>query len=158
MLLYFSFLLFLFLARFSFLHIFSLENTFISFSVYLFSLSSSFWISHFTLFLLFPVFFFWFLNLFSFSLPLPLSFYRHLSFFFVIWTFFSFLRIYLFDWRVITLQYCDGFCHTSVWISHRYTRVPPNPEPPSLLPILLSIGSWVWICQSLLCSVFSKLL
>ena len=21
------------------------------------------------------------------------------------------------------LQYCDGFCHASVWISHRYTRV-----------------------------------
>ena len=23
-----------------------------------------------------------------------------------------------FNWRVITLQYCDGFCHTSTWISH----------------------------------------
>ena len=32
----------------------------------------------------------------------------------------------------------------------------PHPEPPSLLPILLSIGSYVWICQSLLGSVFSK--
>ena len=23
-----------------------------------------------------------------------------------------------FNWRVITLQYCDGFCYTSTWISH----------------------------------------
>ena len=29
-----------------------------------------------------------------------------------------------FYWRVITLQYCAGFCHTSMWISHRYTYAP----------------------------------
>ena len=29
-----------------------------------------------------------------------------------------------FNWRIITLQNCDGFCHTSVWIGHRYTCVP----------------------------------
>ena len=28
-----------------------------------------------------------------------------------------FLIIY-FNWRIVTLQYCDGFCHTSTWISH----------------------------------------
>ena len=28
-----------------------------------------------------------------------------------------------FSWRIFTLQYCDGFCHTSVWISHRHTCV-----------------------------------
>ena len=38
-----------------------------------------------------------------------------------------------FNWRLITLQYCSGFCHTLTWISHRYTRV-PHPECPSLLP------------------------
>ena len=32
--------------------------------------------------------------------------------------------IYFFDWRMIALQYCDSFCHTSAWISHRYTYVP----------------------------------
>ena len=26
----------------------------------------------------------------------------------------------------ITLQYCIGFCHTSTWIRHRYTHVPPS--------------------------------
>ena len=26
-----------------------------------------------------------------------------------------------FNWRIIALQYCAGFCYTSTWISHRYT-------------------------------------
>ena len=39
----------------------------------------------------------------------------------------------LFNWRLITLQYCGGFCHTLTWISHGYTCV-PHPEPPSHLP------------------------
>ena len=37
-----------------------------------------------------------------------------------------------FNWRIITLQHCDGFCHTPSWISHRYTRVPSLLTP--LLP------------------------
>ena len=44
-----------------------------------------------------------------------------------------------FNWRIITLQYCDGFWYTS-WINHRYACV-PHPEPPShlsLYPIPLS--------------------
>ena len=28
------------------------------------------------------------------------------------------------NWRILALQYCTGFCHTSTWISHRYTYVP----------------------------------
>ena len=44
--------------------------------------------------------------------------------------FFKYKFIY-FNWRLITLQYCIGFCHTSTWICHRYTCV-PHPEP--LLP------------------------
>ena len=28
-------------------------------------------------------------------------------------------RIY-FNWRLITLQYCSGFCHTLTWISHSF--------------------------------------
>ena len=31
-----------------------------------------------------------------------------------------------FNWRIITSQYCDGFCHTSTWIGHRYTCAPPS--------------------------------
>jgi len=38
-----------------------------------------------------------------------------------------------FNWRLITLQYCSGFCHTLTWISHGYTCV-PHPESPSHLP------------------------
>ena len=30
----------------------------------------------------------------------------------------------IFNWRIIGLQYCIGFCHTSAWISHRHTYVP----------------------------------
>ena len=44
--------------------------------------------------------------------------------------FFSFVFI---SWRLITLQYCSGFCHTLTWISHGVTCV-PHPEPPSHLP------------------------
>ena len=39
----------------------------------------------------------------------------------------------IFNWRLITLQYCSGFCHTSTWISHGCTCV-PHPETPSHLP------------------------
>ena len=37
------------------------------------------------------------------------------------------------SWRLITLQYCSGFCHTLTWISHGFTCV-PHPEPLSHLP------------------------
>ena len=45
-----------------------------------------------------------------------------------------FKQKYLFNWRIITSQYCDGLCHTSTWINHRHTCVPslPNPLPISL--------------------------
>ena len=32
---------------------------------------------------------------------------------------FFFKWIY-FNWRLITLQYCSGFCHTLTWISHSF--------------------------------------
>ena len=35
--------------------------------------------------------------------------------------FFPFIFI---SWRLITLQYCSGFCHTLTWISHGFTCVP----------------------------------
>ena len=41
-----------------------------------------------------------------------------------------FKKIIYFNWRLITLQYYGGFCHTSTWISHGCTCV-PHPEPPS---------------------------
>ena len=45
-----------------------------------------------------------------------------------IWVFFPFIFI---SWRLITLQYCSGFCHTLTWISRGFTCVPP----PASLPI-----------------------
>ena len=54
--------------------------------------------------------------------------------------FFSFIFI---SWRLITLQYCSGFCHTLTWISHGFTCV-PHPDSPSHLPphrILLGLPS-----------------
>ena len=44
--------------------------------------------------------------------------------------FFSFIFI---SWRLITLQYCSGFCHTLTCISHGFTCV-PHPNPRSCLP------------------------
>ena len=52
--------------------------------------------------------------------------------------FFSFI-----SWRLITLQYCSGCCHTLTWISHGFTCI-PHPDPPShlaLYPIPLGLPS-----------------
>ena len=46
---------------------------------------------------------------------------------------FFFFLTDLFNWRLITLQYCSGVCHTLIWINHGYTCV-PHPDPPSHLP------------------------
>ena len=49
--------------------------------------------------------------------------------------FFFFPFIFI-SWRLITLQYCSGFCHTLTWISHGFTCVPhPDPSPTSLLAL-----------------------
>ena len=40
---------------------------------------------------------------------------------------------FFFNWRLITLQYCSGFCHTFTRISYRCTCV-PHPELLSHLP------------------------
>ena len=46
----------------------------------------------------------------------------------------SFFSPFIFiSWRLITLQYCSGFCHTLTWISHGFPCV-PHPDPPSHLP------------------------
>ena len=44
-------------------------------------------------------------------------------------------KIIYFNWRIITLQYCDGLCCTLTLISHRHTCDPSllnSPPPPSL--------------------------
>ena len=50
-----------------------------------------------------------------------------------IYVFIYFLFIFI-SWRLITLQYCSGFCHTLPWISHGFTSI-PHPDPPSHLPL-----------------------
>ena len=51
----------------------------------------------------------------------------------VVFLFFLILFFFI-SWRLITLQYCSGFCHTLKWISHGFTCV-PHPDPPSHLPL-----------------------
>ena len=48
-----------------------------------------------------------------------------------LFTYFSFIFI---SWRLITLQYCSGFCHTLTLLSHGFTCI-PHPDPPSHLPL-----------------------
>ena len=45
-----------------------------------------------------------------------------------------FFYFFLISWRLITLQYCSGFCHTLTWISHGFACF-PHPDPPSRLPL-----------------------
>ena len=52
--------------------------------------------------------------------------------------FFPFIFI---SWRLITLQYCSGFCHTLTGISHGFTCIPhPDSPPPT------SFSTWsLWV-------------
>ena len=43
--------------------------------------------------------------------------------------FFFFFPFIFISWRLSTLQYCSGFCHTLTWISHGFTCI-PHPDPP----------------------------
>ena len=63
------------------------------------------------------------------SLRLPLPFFS--IYFIYLFIYFSFIFI---SCRLITLQYCSGFCHTLTWISHGFTCV-PHPDPPTHLPL-----------------------
>ena len=53
--------------------------------------------------------------------------------------FLFFFDVLIFNWRITALPYWVGFCHSSTWISHRYTYVlcllnlPPIPSHPSRL-------------------------
>ena len=50
-----------------------------------------------------------------------------------VWAY-SFFPFIFISWRLITLQYCSGFCHTLTWNSHGFTYI-PHPDPPSHLQI-----------------------
>ena len=65
--------------------------------------------------------------------PLPNSYVEVLNLFPQTVTIFRDRVFFLINWRLITLQYCSGFCHTITWISHGCTCV-SHPKPPSNLP------------------------
>ena len=59
------------------------------------------------------------------------------------WTYISHMQadsFFFFNWRIITLQHCGSFCHTSTWVSCRYTCVPPFWTPSHLPPYLIPLG------------------
>ena len=71
---------------------------------------------------------------------------------FVFFFAFFFLSLF-FNWRKIILQYCDGFCHTTMPISHNYTchlplELPFSPPNP---PLQVSAG-----CQAGLPVLYSN--
>ena len=59
-----------------------------------------------------------------------------------------FYYLIYFHWRLITIQYCGGFCHTLTWISHGCTWVPPSwtslppPSPPHQMLLLYLHVTW----------------
>ena len=48
--------------------------------------------------------------------------------------YFIHFKFIYFNWRLIALQYCSGFCHTLTWISHGCTCVPHSQTSPFLPP------------------------
>ena len=51
-----------------------------------------------------------------------------------------FFNVFIFNWRIIALQYVVGFWHTLGWISHGYTYVP------SLFIWTLKLFLISWLC------------
>ena len=53
----------------------------------------------------------------------------------VFFFFFLIIMVFFLNWRLITLQYCSGFCHTLTRINYGCTCVPYPEPPPTSLPI-----------------------
>ena len=72
-------------------------------------------------------------TLVDYDISIVLQFFTCLLILFLHGFFFSFFFSFI-SWRLITLQYCSGFCHTLTWISHGFTCI-PHPDPPTHLPL-----------------------
>ena len=80
---------------------------------------------------------------------------RALLFFFLSLNFLKFI----FNWRVIALPYCVGFCCTTLWVSRKYTLAPwaslPSPHRTLLFRLLSGkwkpVLHWAWLCKALHC-------
>ena len=53
-----------------------------------------------------------------------------------------FIELFIFNWSIIDLHYCVGFCHISTWISHQFSSVQ------SLSPVWLFATPWIAACQA----------
>ena len=60
----------------------------------------------------------------------------------------QFSVLFIFNWRIITLQFCVVFCHTSTWNNHKYIYVSSllnlssTPHPMAPLKIVIEHLSW----------------
>ena len=55
--------------------------------------------------------------------------------------FLFFFNVFIyFNWRLISLQYCSGFCRTLTWISHGCTCAPHSERPSHLPPHPIPLG------------------
>ena len=65
------------------------------------------------------------------------------------------LSFFLFNWGIIALQSCMGFCHTTLLINHKYTHVPslliiPPHSTPSYPSRLLQSSGLNYLCYTAL--------
>ena len=71
---------------------------------------------------------------FNMSYKMPAELCSNFFFFFSSFIAFIFIFYFFISWRLITSQYCSGFCHTLTRISHSFTCI-PHPDPPSHFPL-----------------------
>ena len=92
---------------------------------------------------------------FTYNIHVSMLFSNHSTLAFSHRVLFDFFKFIYFNWRLITLHYCSGFCHTLTWISHGCTCVPhpepPFPPPSQSHPSRLSLNLILIMCDLLNC-------
>ena len=58
--------------------------------------------------------------------------------------FFYFFHLFIFYWRIISLQNFVVFCQTSTWISHRYAYIPSLSNLPPILGQIPKLGNLLY--------------